>query len=256
MSELCIQCPRCEGLGRIRVQAQVTSLSSVQGTYEETPCDQCRGTGRGQRASAEDLLRYFSETFSAPEEIFSLARSVASTCQRPRATEYRTDHVEVSYGFRGRKTRIESVTREVETDYWVLASKSEWYKTEGSHCDHGNCIEERDDIETVFCLTTDGSLRKLQRKRQTLVRNATFNYASEIGHWSPWRAQSLTDLDHFMIDFDFDGSITVGTSGVWRMRTEVIETICSLLDSGSKPSVSQIFPKGVGLYQALKNLHS
>lgn len=254
VAELAIQCPQCKGTGHIRVQAQTTSLSSAQPTYEERLCNDCAGTGRGQPASADDLHRYFGEQSQAPEDLFALARTVAASCRCPTNKETRTERIQVSYGFLGRKSRSESVTRETETDYWVLATKKGWNRRQGSMCDHGSCLGETDDVQTVFCLATDGSFRKLQRTQETVDWDASNGYRSEALGWSGWEAQRLTDLDHFMVDFDFDGSITAEEPGHWSGRTEVVGDMDFYLKRGNDPHMRRVYPKGVGLYVALKGL--
>lgn len=250
---LAIQCPQCKGSGRIRVQAQTTSLSSAQPTYEERSCNLCSGTGKGQRASADDLRRYFGERPQAPEDLFALAKTVAACCRRPRARETRTERVQVSYGFLGRKSRTESVTRETETDYWVLATKKGFMKREGSCRERGSSLEEEDNKETIFCLASDGSLRKLRRTQQTVLWD---NHRFEDLGWSGWSAENLKDLDHYMVDFDFDGSISAENPGCWRERTEVVGDMDFYLERGNDPFIRRVYSKGVGLYAALKGLMS
>jgi hypothetical protein len=162
----------------------------------------------------------------------------------------------VPYGFLGRKSRTESVTREVETDYWVLAAKTGWAKREGSNCDHGNCLEETDDKQTIFCLATDGSFRRLRRSQQTVVWDASMNYRAEALGWSVWETEPLSDLDHFMTEFDFEGSITAEAPGIWREHTEVVSDMDFYLERGNEPYLRRLYAKGVGLYVALQELAS
>jgi hypothetical protein len=227
------------GSGRLRVQARTTSLSSAQPIYEERSCNECAGTGKGQRASADDLRRYFSEPSKAPEDLFALGKTVAATCRRPRAKVRRTEQVQVSYGFLGRKTRTESVIREAEADYWVLATK-ELFERELTD-------EEVDDHEIVFCLAIDGSFRQLRRTQHS--------YHDRPFGWSDWEPRAMSDLDHFMVEFDFKGHARRETSS-FLTHTNVVSGILEnyLNSSSGYWSLNRLYPKGVGLYVALREL--
>lgn len=157
----------------------------------------------------------------------------------------------MSYGFLGRKIRTESVTRETETDYWVLTTKKGSMKREGSGRERGGSLEEEDNRETIFCLASDGSLRKLRRTQQTVLWD---NHRFEDLGWSGWSAENLKDLDHYMVDFDFHGSISAADPGCWRERTEVVGDMDFYLERGNDPFIRRVYPKGVGLYAALKGL--
>lgn len=225
----------------MRVRAQTTSLSSAQPTYEERSCIACAGTGKGRSASGDDLRRYFSEPSHAPEDLFALAKAVAATSKRPKAMESRIETFQVSYGFLGRKTRTESVTRETELDYWVLVTKKSF---EREFAD-----EEVDDNEIRFCLAADGSLLKLRRTQHS--------YHDERFGWSGWEFEPLTDLDHYMVDFDFAGDARFESSYFLRFTDVVDSILTSYLDStDSHFSLRRLYPKGVGLYVALKGLAS
>jgi glucose-specific phosphotransferase system IIA component len=115
-------------------------------------------------------------------------------------------------------------------------------------------LEETDDKETIFCLGTDGSFRKLRRVQQTVVWDGSMNYRTQALGWSGWEAQRLTDLDQFMADFDFEGSVTAEAHGIWRERTEVVGDMDFYLERGDDPYMRRLYPKGIGLYLALKQL--
>lgn len=241
MADFAIKCPQCNGSGRVRVQAQTTSLSSAQPTYEERSCGACRGTGRGQDATADDLRRYFGEPSEAPEDLFAFAKKVASTSRRPRAKVRRTEQVQVSYGFLGRKTRTESVTSEAEADYWVLATKQLFERQLTD--------EEVDDHEIAFCLGIDGSFRQLRRTQHS--------YHDQPFGWSTWEPEGMTDLDHFMVEFDFEGSGRRETSGFLTHTDRVCNILDHYLNSTTGYwSLRRLHPKGMGLYTALQGLLS
>lgn len=239
MVESAIQCPQCSGSGRVRVQAQTTSLLSAQPAYEERACGACRGSGRGQSATADDLRRYFSEPSQAPEDLFAFAGKVAASCRRPREKVCRKEQVQVSHGFLGRKTRSEWVTSEADTDYWVLATK-QLFEREMSD-------EEVADHEIALCLGIDGSFRQLRRTQHS--------HHNQCFGWSNWEASGMTDLDHFMVEFDFEGSGRRETSS-FLTHTDVVCSILNYyLDSANGDwSLRRLHPKGMGLYLALKSL--
>lgn len=248
-----ITCSACSGSGKVRATVQTTSLSSAQPTYEDRPCDDCLGTGRGVRASAAHLRHYYTEGSQSPEDLFALARSVAASTAQPRTKETTTAYVQVPYGLLGRKSRTETVVREAETDYWVLATKTGWQKRTGGGKERGGTVEEEDNKQTIFCLAADGSFRKLRRKQECVVWD---NYRYEEMGWSAWEPQSLRNLDHFMVDFDFNGNISAESPGYWSERTEVVGDMDFYIERGNEPFMRQIYPKGVGLYNALNSLRA
>lgn len=235
------------------VQTATAVLSSSQPHYESRSCGACGGSGMGARAGSAELRRYYAERSSAPEDLFALAKSVAAAIRQPRARATRTETVQVPYGFLGRKTRSEQVTRESEMDYWVLKTKKGWTKKIGSCRERGSSVEERDSFETIFCLTTSGAFSKVKRTQQMVLWD---NHLCDEYEWSSYSAQPMKSLDQFLVDFDFDGSIRHESPGCFSEYTTVVGDMDFFLERGNEPSMRQIHPKGMGLYSALLSLRS
>jgi len=159
----------------------------------------------------------------------------------------------VPYGFLGRKTRSESVTKESETDYWVLATKKGWSKRVGSCRERGSSVEEEDNFEALFCLSTNGAFSKLKRTQQTVLWD---NYRFDDLGWSEFSAQPIKDFDHFMADFDFEGNIRHESPGCFSEYTTVVGDMAFFFERGNEPHMRQVYPKGLGLYQALIRLRA
>jgi len=251
LSETTIRCLDCGGTGKVTVQTATTALSSSQPHYESRSCGTCGGSGTGARAGSAELHRYYAERSSAPEDLFALAKSVAAATRQPRARATRTETVQVSSGFLGRKTRSEKVTRESEMDYWVLATKKGWTKRIGSCRERGSSVEEEDNYETIFCLTTSGAFSKFKRTQQTVLWD---NHRFEDLGWSGYSAQQLKSLDQFLADFDFEGSIRHDSPGCFTEYTTVVGDMDFFLERGNEPFMRQTHPKGMGLYNALIRL--
>ena len=223
------------------------------------PCGFCGGSGRtSPRATIEDLHRYRNESNEAPEDIFSLAKTVASACRKPRMKLHQKERLEISYGFLGRKTRVDYVDKEVESDYWVLSTKDGFEKRFGEARSRDATVQEEESFETAFCLSLDGALVKLSRANEMVLwadgsfgSGITFEYFG----WKDWKMTPIRDLDEFMIDFDFEGYQTVETSGLWHTRTSVVGKIYVYNGPHFQThNLRRIYPKGVGLYLALKGL--
>lgn len=242
-------CRTCDGSGHSRVRVATTSLSSAGPTYEERNCGDCAGTGQGVRASTAELEAYYSEEIPLHVDLFTLAKAAAAHTSMPKERLSHSSEVATSTGFFSSKTKIEVITREVETDYWVLTTKK-GRMTRTSPVGHGESMEEERNEETIFCLVGDGSLRKMSRS-QTNVR---WKGHYEKMPWSAWEAVPLMDLDHFIVDFDFTGTAEVELPE-WH-RTEVVGDMAYYTEREHRLYLRQIYPKGIGLVEALSKLTS
>lgn len=246
-----LTCSECHGGGSVRTPKPTVALTSAEVAYESRQCSACSGTGVGRRGSVQELQQYSGERLEAPGDIFEMAKSVATRTVLPRAKIVQTKFVPVAYGFLGRKTRTEQRTEETTADYWILLAKGARTNRTGSACERGGCEEEDTEREIQFRLGADGSLMIMERERDCVLYSGTFRY--EEMTWSDWNPRQVKDLSQFMIDFDFEGSATADGDG-WRDITSVVGDMKSYILRGQTPSLRRLFPKGVGLYNALATM--
>lgn len=247
-----ITCPQCHGSGSERVQVATATLASSEPAYESRYCRSCNGTGTGRTCSDQELKTYAGEPSEAPGDIFELAKSVAQRSTKPRAMVAGRRPIEVSYGFRGKKSRTTWVEGEVPSDYWILLERKAFSTYKGEVRQRGGSEEEEFQYETQFRLGIDGALSKVRRERETVLWSGTFRY--DEMPWSGWEPRPMKTLDEFMIDFDIEGWVDRSTSAGLRERTDVVGDMDFHIEYGGVVHIRRIFPKGVGLYNALANL--
>lgn len=142
----------------------------------------------------------------------------------------------------------------MQIESWVISIKNGVQTNSVRRYDNSFYEVERE--ETVFFLMEDGSFRKAKRTLTEIGWSRGSGLEVEKMNWSDWEIQSMTDIDDLLMEFDFEGSYSADDPGFWGRRSGAIGDMASYLDTevDLKWNLRQIYPKGVGLYLALKRL--